>query len=106
MPLRSAEAFAVRSAQAFALRSAKAFALRFVEICVLALSLSAVACGTRSETPDDRTPAASAEAPLPAVAGATGPRIVILGDSLTAGLGLPMAQAFPSRLQRHLDDEG
>jgi len=40
------------------------------------------------------------------VAGATGPRVVILGDSLTAGLGLPMARAYPSLLQRHVDDAG
>ena len=40
------------------------------------------------------------------MAGATGPRVVILGDSLTAGLGLPMARAYPSLLQRHVDDAG
>jgi acyl-CoA thioesterase-1 len=40
------------------------------------------------------------------VAGATGPRIVILGDSLTAGLGLPMTRAYPSLLQRRLDEAG
>lgn len=67
-----------------------------------------VACGTRGEAPEDRTAATVApatEGTLP-VRGGTEPRIVILGDSLTAGLGLPMAQTFPSRLQRHLDDEG
>jgi len=47
-----------------------------------------------------------ADGPLPAVAGATGPRVVILGDSLTAGLGLPMARAYPSLLQRHIADAG
>lgn len=34
------------------------------------------------------------------------PRIVVLGDSLTAGLGLPVEQAFPSILQSRLDDRG
>jgi acyl-CoA thioesterase-1 len=34
------------------------------------------------------------------------PRIVALGDSLTAGLGLAPDQAFPAVLQRRLDDEG
>ena len=43
--------------------------------------------------------AAKAESPLPPVAGASGARVVILGDSLTAGLGLPMAEAYPSLLQ-------
>jgi acyl-CoA thioesterase-1 len=36
---------------------------------------------------------------------ATGrPRVVVLGDSLTAGLGLPPEQAYPSLLQQRLDD--
>jgi acyl-CoA thioesterase-1 len=32
------------------------------------------------------------------------PRIVILGDSLTAGLGLPIEQAYPTLLQQRLND--
>jgi acyl-CoA thioesterase-1 len=34
------------------------------------------------------------------------PRIVFLGDSLTAGLGLPADQSYPALLQRRLTDEG
>jgi len=34
------------------------------------------------------------------------PRIVVLGDSLTAGLGLPPDQAYPTLLQQRLDKEG
>lgn len=34
------------------------------------------------------------------------PRIVVLGDSLTAGLGLVESEAYPALLQRKLDDEG
>jgi len=34
------------------------------------------------------------------------PRIVILGDSLTAGLGIDKSDSFPSVLQRRLDDAG
>ena len=34
------------------------------------------------------------------------PRIVILGDSLTAGLGLRVEDAYPAVLQRRLDDQG
>ena len=33
-------------------------------------------------------------------------RVVILGDSLTAGLGLPPQQAFPMLLQQRLDAQG
>ena len=34
------------------------------------------------------------------------PRLVVLGDSLTAGLGLDPDQAFPARLQERLDSNG
>ena len=34
------------------------------------------------------------------------PRIVVLGDSLTAGLGIPVADAYPSLLQQRVDAEG
>src|SRR5215213_4998995 len=43
-------------------------------------------------------------ADTPIVAGP--PRIVALGDSLTAGLGLPPDQAYPAVLQRKLHDAG
>jgi acyl-CoA thioesterase I len=34
------------------------------------------------------------------------PRLVVLGDSLTAGLGLPAGEAFPAQLQRALAAKG
>jgi acyl-CoA thioesterase-1 len=33
-------------------------------------------------------------------------KVVVLGDSLSAGLGLPAASAFPARLQKALKDKG
>ena len=45
--------------------------------------------------------AAALAAPLPALA-AEVPVVTILGDSITAGLGLPAAAAFPARLQAEL----
>ena len=64
------------------------------------------ACGGRGGRADDRAESTAIPRDPPApVTGAVGPRIVVLGDSLTAGLGLPLASAFPTRLQRHLDDE-
>jgi acyl-CoA thioesterase-1 len=33
------------------------------------------------------------------------PRVVVLGDSLTAGLGLPADEAFPAVLQRKIDQQ-
>jgi acyl-CoA thioesterase-1 len=44
-------------------------------------------------------------APAPSHAAAR-PRIVVLGDSLTAGLGLDPSQSFPSLLQKRLDAAG
>jgi acyl-CoA thioesterase-1 len=34
------------------------------------------------------------------------PKIVVLGDSLTAGYGLDKAQSYPALLQKHLDEAG
>src|SRR4051812_14890782 len=34
------------------------------------------------------------------------PRLLVLGDSLSAGYGLPAEQAFPTRLQAWLKDAG
>lgn len=44
-----------------------------------------------------QTPAAKAAKPL---------KVVVLGDSLTAGLGLPALAAFPARLQKALKVKG
>ena len=50
----------------------------------------------------DGGPAVAADAP----AEAAGPLVVALGDSLTAGLGLDLDDAYPSRLERMLRAEG
>jgi acyl-CoA thioesterase-1 len=83
----------------------------WVLVCALIpATLCAVGCGRGGGSDERRAssgaPKASDSAPLPAVAGASGPRVVILGDSLTAGLGLPMAKAYPSLLQHRIDDAG
>jgi acyl-CoA thioesterase-1 len=79
-----------------------------------ALALTVVGCAPRSDDRDEaRTGAGrSNEAPAkPAPAPANPapparPRIVALGDSLTAGLGVPIAAAYPSVLQQRLDADG
>jgi acyl-CoA thioesterase-1 len=77
---------------------------------VLCTVFCAAGCGTRDRADERRVSSAdpnrSDSKPLPPVAGATGPRIVILGDSLTAGLGLPISRAYPSLLQRDIDEAG
>jgi acyl-CoA thioesterase-1 len=68
--------------------------------------LVTVACGS---APDQRPAAAKATsqpAAAPQTKAAARPRIVILGDSLTAGLGLPVDEAYPFLLQQRLDAGG
>ena len=74
-------------------------------------AIVAGACGGGASSVDDRegTRASSrTEAPI-AVArppSAARGRIVVLGDSLTAGLGLGPEQSFPVLLQRKIDSQG
>jgi acyl-CoA thioesterase-1 len=52
----------------------------------------------------DREPAASP--PLPPVAEGVRGRVVFIGTSLTAGLGLDPSEAYPALLQRKIDSAG
>jgi acyl-CoA thioesterase I len=71
--------------------------------------LAAICCG-RSEPPSgDGTaspPAASLPEAPPPTPIVTGPRLVVLGDSLTAGLGLPQNEAYPALLGEKLRASG
>jgi acyl-CoA thioesterase-1 len=83
-------------------RSSRALALAACAVLVTAL----MACGSPEPA---SSPAASAapkrdEQRMSPVA--SRPRVVILGDSLTAGLGLPPDQAYPTLLQQRLNKEG
>ena len=70
---------------------------------LLLFALIAAGCGSSEPgaAPELRPAAAAAAEPA-----APRPRIVALGDSLTAGLGLDPADAYPAVLQRRLDDAG
>ncbi len=72
-----------------------------VSVALTALSCSqnepAVARASSSSSPDAAPVAASAP---------KRPRIVFLGDSLTAGYGLDIEQSVPSLVQKQLDAEG
>ena len=72
--------------------------------CVAALA----ACGPADVT--DRVVPAPASAAGASAPGETAPgrraRVVILGDSLTAGLGLAAEDAYPARLQARVDAAG
>lgn len=76
---------------------------------VASLAVSGVACGP-SDAPRPAAAGAATgaatQADAPAEHLAPLPRIVFLGDSLTAGLGLPREQAAPSLIQERLIAEG
>jgi acyl-CoA thioesterase-1 len=77
---------------------------RFLTRFVLPVVVASSACA-QPELGAERKPAPSHSAPVERVA-STVPRIVFLGDSLTAGLGLPAEQAVPALIEKRLQDEG
>ena len=93
--------------------------------CAAALALAVCACGPsrgddrdearRSATvrpaegrsaPARGTTPGTADVPAAASSPSSRPRIVVLGDSLTAGLGLPASSAYPALLGQRLKDAG
>jgi len=75
-------------------------------IILVGVALTALACSSNEPAAAAASDAATASsAPLVAPA-ATRPRIVFLGDSLTAGYGLDLEQSVPSLVQKQLDAEG
>ena len=71
--------------------------------------LAAAGCGQQEPpAPEVRAPAAPprASAAADSTNGDTRPRIVFLGDSLTAGLGLPQSESVPSLIGARLEQEG
>jgi acyl-CoA thioesterase I len=74
--------------------------------------VASLTCCSRGDARRDtevapRSPAASRElGPRPPLPAEPRPRIVLLGDSLTAGLGLPPDEAYPAILQRDIDGLG
>jgi acyl-CoA thioesterase-1 len=77
---------------------------------VAALALTVAACAPRGDDRElSRAPARGASAPAAAgarPAATKRPRIAVLGDSLTAGLGVATAASYPSLLQEKLDAAG
>ena len=84
---------------------------RHIAGCLASVAmLCAAACGASGDSSDERSAAArtrpAARDPLPAVSDASSPRVVVLGDSLTEGLGLSLKDAFPTVLQDRIKDAG
>jgi len=76
---------------------------RLIRVAVAVLVASG--CGGAASSRDEGN-ARPAAPPPPQRSERARPRIVILGDSLTAGLGLPIEAAYPSLLQQRLNKEG
>jgi acyl-CoA thioesterase-1 len=101
-------------------RASRALGLAFVIAAAAALAAFTSACGQNgSETPivdsmrskprPAQPSAPAAASPVPAGAATpvqARPRVVVLGDSLSAGLGLSPQESFPALLQRKIDAEG
>jgi acyl-CoA thioesterase-1 len=79
---------------------------RVTWISIGVAALLGAGCGdTAGRTAVERPAAAPAPAAA-SVPAATLPRVVFLGDSLTAGYGLDKAEAVPALIQARLQDEG
>ena len=82
--------------------------MKFAAVVMLVVG---IACSRQPEaTPPPATPASPASpvspaSPASAVSPAK-PRIVFLGDSITAGLGLPATQSYPSLMGKKLEERG
>lgn len=75
-----------------------------------ALALGGVACGLMAAACSERRPSSertpSSALPQPSALARSGPVVTLLGDSITAGLGLPAAEALPAQLQAVLNRRG
>ena len=72
-------------------------------VAVFALAATA-ACGSRPDSTEPRV--AAVQPAVQQASKAARPKLVVLGDSLTAGLGLPADEAYPAFLQRFIDADG
>jgi acyl-CoA thioesterase-1 len=75
-------------------------------VCLLVVLpiIGSSACGRESAPPQQGSPAA-AEAPASRTEDQR-PKVAVLGDSLTAGLGLLDTQSYPALLQQKIDADG
>jgi acyl-CoA thioesterase-1 len=86
----------------------------FAACALLVAALVACSSHEPSSSPAASAAPAPASPPAPALAlderhpskAESRPRVVFLGDSLTAGLGLPPDEAYPALIQKRLDKEG
>jgi acyl-CoA thioesterase I len=77
-----------------------------VAICALVSAWFSVGCGVERESAPSADAARPATVPADPTVAPARPKIVALGDSLTAGYGLLESQSYPALLQERLDAEG
>jgi acyl-CoA thioesterase I len=75
-------------------------------ILIPLLALGGCSSGEPARAVEARPGESASADPEPASPRAASAKIVVIGDSLTAGYGLDMAQSYPSLLQRRLDAAG
>src|SRR4051812_8039520 len=85
--------------------------MRMLRLCALglaAIATAGTACSRRAPDTESAAAPPSIQAPAPAASpdDSGRPKIVALGDSLTAGYGLLEADAYPALLQKKLDQDG
>lgn len=83
----------------------RAGSTRRAAILLIGSALLAGCGGNANDAPASKAERASTAAPADGSPAAR-PRVVALGDSLTAGLGLLEQQAYPAALQRLIDADG
>jgi len=79
-----------------------------IPLALVVIFASIVSCDRGdSDQPVDARPGAAPSPPItPTTRSSKLPRLVFLGDSITAGLGLSAGGAFPALLEQMLEDEG
>ena len=80
--------------------------MRLRVIAVLLALAWAGGCSGDGRAPDRQAPPLASPRSSPQPAPGTRPRVVVLGDSLTAGLGLPVDEAYPALLQQKITAAG
>jgi acyl-CoA thioesterase-1 len=78
----------------------------WTRVILVGVSLTSLSCSQSEPAVPRASGSTSTGGPPVASAAATRPRIVFLGDSLTAGYGLDIEQSVPSLVQKQLDADG
>jgi acyl-CoA thioesterase-1 len=73
---------------------------------LVGVALTALSCSSSEPVAARESVSSATEAPPVPAPAPKRPRIVFLGDSLTAGYGLDIEQSVPSLVQKHLEAEG